>query len=194
MIKKILKNILNLFLKRKFSNKCTFNGEVFFSRTSKIAIKEGSTNKDIILGNNCRMYGNLQSQSGGKIILADYTQISFGTKFMAVNSIIVGKGSCFGHNSTICDNNNHPLNPQKRKEMTHSPWDSPLRKWANSESKPIIIGEYVWVGSDVRICKGVTIGDGAIIAANSVVTKDVPANSIVAGNPARVVKERIDQI
>lgn len=58
-------------------------------------------------------------------------------------------------------------------------------------SKPVIIGDDVWIGYRAMILKGVTIGNGAIIAANSVVTKDVPANSIVAGNPARVIKENI---
>ena len=56
------------------------------------------------------------------------------------------------------------------------------------------IGNYVWVGENSRICKGVTIGDNAIIAANSVVTKDVPANSIAAGNPARIVKTNLEEV
>lgn len=53
-----------------------------------------------------------------------------------------------------------------------------------------IIGENCWIGANVRICKGVTIGDNSVVAACSVVTKDVPANCIVAGNPAKVVKNR----
>lgn len=51
----------------------------------------------------------------------------------------------------------------------------------------------MWIGEYVRICKGVTIGDGSVVAANAVVTKDVPPNSIVAGNPAKVVKTDIDK-
>ena len=54
--------------------------------------------------------------------------------------------------------------------------------------KPINIGNRVWIGMGVTICPGVNIGDNAIIAAGSVVTKDVPKNTIVAGNPARVIK------
>jgi virginiamycin A acetyltransferase len=59
-----------------------------------------------------------------------------------------------------------------------------------SSKGPIVIGSDVWIGSQVCILSGVTIGDGAIVGANSTVTRDVPPFSIVAGNPARVVKYR----
>lgn len=58
-------------------------------------------------------------------------------------------------------------------------------------SKPIMIGNKVWIGNRAIILKGVTIGDGAIIAAGAIVTKDVPAKSVVAGNPARIIRENI---
>lgn len=54
---------------------------------------------------------------------------------------------------------------------------------------PIAIGDNVWIGDKATILSGVTIGDGAVVAANAVVTRDVPAYSVVAGNPARVVKQ-----
>jgi len=61
--------------------------------------------------------------------------------------------------------------------------------WELSESSPVHIGDAVWIGSNCRINKGVSIGDGAIVAANSVVTKNVEAFTIVAGNPAKLVKK-----
>jgi acetyltransferase-like isoleucine patch superfamily enzyme len=54
--------------------------------------------------------------------------------------------------------------------------------------RPVVIGQNVWIGSGGIILSGVTIGDGAVVAAASVVTKDVPANALVAGNPARVIR------
>lgn len=59
------------------------------------------------------------------------------------------------------------------------------------DTAPVIIGDNVWICSNVSIMKGVTIGDGAIISANSVVTSNVPAHSIVSGNPATVIAENI---
>jgi acetyltransferase-like isoleucine patch superfamily enzyme len=61
--------------------------------------------------------------------------------------------------------------------------------WELSETAPTIIEDVVWIGSNVLILKGVIVGEGAVVAKNSVVTKSVPPYTIVAGNPARIVKE-----
>jgi acetyltransferase-like isoleucine patch superfamily enzyme len=70
--------------------------------------------------------------------------------------------------------------------------DTDFHGFAGRErTKPIVIGDKVWVGSRATILKGVTIGDGAVIAAGAVVTKDVQPGQIVAGNPARPIKENV---
>lgn len=61
-------------------------------------------------------------------------------------------------------------------------------------SKPIKIGNHVWIGSNVSILKGVSIGDGAVIAAGSVVTKDIPPETLVGGNPAKVIRENVEWV
>jgi maltose O-acetyltransferase len=59
------------------------------------------------------------------------------------------------------------------------------------ESDPVIIGDNVWIGERAIILKGVNIGDNAIVAAGSVVTKSIPNNSLVAGNPAKIIKQNL---
>lgn len=59
-------------------------------------------------------------------------------------------------------------------------------------SAPIVIGDHVWIGMNVIVLKGVTIGEGAVVSAGSVVTKDVPPHSLVAGVPAKVVKTDVE--
>lgn len=59
-------------------------------------------------------------------------------------------------------------------------------------AKPVSIGNHVWIGENSMVLKGVTIGDGAVVAAASVVTKDVPPHCLVAGTPARVIRQDID--
>ena len=63
------------------------------------------------------------------------------------------------------------------------------KDWSHVKTAPIVIEDKVWIGMDVLVLKGVTIGEGAVVAAKSVVTKDVPAWTLVAGNPAKVVKD-----
>lgn len=72
---------------------------------------------------------------------------------------------------------------------SHSQLGKPIRSQGYS-TRPIKVGNNVWIGAKATILKGVTIGDGAIIGANAVVTKDIPANAVAVGNPANVVKMR----
>lgn len=70
--------------------------------------------------------------------------------------------------------------------------DVPMNKQGATPPKEVVIGNDVWIGTRVIILPGVTIGNGSIIAAGAVVTKDVPPYSVVGGNPAKVIKSRID--
>lgn len=96
----------------------------------------------------------------------------------AANSITIGDNIVVGGNTTITDNDFHPMSLEYRKE-----------KPQDGESEPIMIENDVFIGMDCIILKGVTIGKGSVIGAGSVVTKDVPAFSVVAGNPAKLIKQ-----
>ena len=194
-IKKLIKIILDGNTAREIRRKVTLKGKIYnFQRISAVILKDGSTKNNIVLGNNVSMYGNLVSQAGGNIIIGDFVYIGGGSIIGAVNSIIIGSYTMISNHITIMDNNNHPVNPKDRKWLQQLPVNSPFRLWRYSDSKPIIIGENVWIGVNSRINKGVTIGDNSVIAANAVVTKDVPPNCIAAGNPARIVKTNIGDI
>lgn len=98
--------------------------------------------------------------------------INIGCRFQDTGGISIGDGSLIGHGSTLTTLN-HAVDPEARADMLPA---------------PITIGRKVWLGASVTVVPGVTIGDGAIVGAGSVVTKDVPANAIVAGVPARVIR------
>jgi acetyltransferase-like isoleucine patch superfamily enzyme len=65
---------------------------------------------------------------------------------------------------------------------------------AKPKTEPIVIGDHVWICMGAKVLKGVTIGSGAVIASGAVVVKDVPANSLAAGVPARVIRENISWV
>jgi acetyltransferase-like isoleucine patch superfamily enzyme len=98
--------------------------------------------------------------------------INIGCRFQDTGGITIGDGSLIGHGSTLTTLD-HALDPDRRADMVPA---------------PVVIGRKVWLGAGVTVVPGVTIGDGAIIGAGAVVTKDVAADSIVAGVPAKLVR------
>lgn len=194
-----IKNTIDRFLvKRNTKRLANLVGELGedyrFAKGSNIELSYGSTKKDISIGKRMRLRGVLKSQYAGKIKIGNYSNLNENSVIGAVNSVIIGDFASIGAYVTIMDNNNHPVQPDDRKIKQFSESGDELRSWKYSVSKPIIIEDNVWIGANARINKGVTVGENSIVAANSVVTKDVPKNSIAAGNPARIVKTEIDKL
>jgi acetyltransferase-like isoleucine patch superfamily enzyme len=112
------------------------------------------------------------SDFGKNITLGKRTFINSGCKFQDQGGVVIGDDCLIGHN-TVLATLNHDLDPTRRADM---------------HPAPITIGRNVWIGANVTVLPGVSIGDNAVVAAASVVTKDVPANAIVVGSPARMVR------
>lgn len=108
------------------------------------------------------------------IRIGKYVLICPGVRMSAASGITIGEGCMFAQNAYITDSDWH---------------DIYNRCVPVGGSKPIKIGNNVWVGDHAIVCKGVTIGENSIVGAGTVVTRDIPPNIITAGNPARVVKE-----
>lgn len=164
------------------------------SESSHVYLADGATKDSVVLEDNVWMLGSISVQNKGKVVMHEYSKIDETTFIQCVDRVEIGAYTAIAVNTTICDNNNHPISPAFRKRMRVTPVGDDLRLWKHSDHAPIIIGENVWIGSNVRICKGVTIGDNSVVGANSVVTKSIPANCIAVGNPAKVVKTDIDKM
>lgn len=168
-----------LYWKVTLGEGCRFWGKMYFKRTP------GST---IIVGKNCRFRSASWSNMAGinrpcilctlspqaNISIGEKTGLS-GTVVSAADSITIGSNVLCGANVTITDTDWHHVDNTQDD-------DSPV------PSAPITIGSNVWLGMNVIILKGVTIGDNTVIAANSVVTEDIPENTLAAGQPAKVVR------
>ena len=116
-----------------------------------------------------------------QLIINDGVWIGQGCHITASNSVIIGKESLLGKYITITDNSHGSITDG---ESTIAPYHRPV-----TSKGPVIIGEKVWIGDKAIILPDVKIGDSAIIGAGAVVTKDVPSRTVVAGNPARIIKK-----
>jgi acetyltransferase-like isoleucine patch superfamily enzyme len=107
-------------------------------------------------------------------------------------AVTIGDHTLLAHGVHIFDNDTHPLNWKQRSADV----ENLLRGKTTGESQishsPVQIGEHVWVGFNSCIMKGVVIGPRSVIAAGSVVTKDVPSDTLVGGNPAKVIRSLIE--
>lgn len=144
----------------------------------------------IQIGRNCHIRGHLLvMRLDGNIKIGDYCFIGPQTKIWSSLSINIGNRVLISHNVNIHDNNSHPLDSQERHEDFVYIRNIGLQDKTNIPEKEIIIEDDVWIGFNSTILKGVTIGKGAIIGANTVILKDVPPFSVVVGNPARIIKQ-----
>lgn len=188
-LRNVKNNIIKFLKKRKFE-KCSIVGEgTKFDYTS--GCQNGSASVgNIRIGKNCMIRGLISTCGNGTITIGDRSYIGGGVRIGSVNSIKVGDDVIIAGNVHIYDNNNHPTEPTERLKMTQSgDFFGELWSWEKADNKPIIIEDNVWIGECCAILKGVKIGKGAIVGCNSVVTHDVPEYTIVAGNPAKVVKQ-----
>ena len=112
---------------------------------------------------------------GKNISIGQYVFINYNCVMLDTSPITIGDNTLIGPNVGLYAAS-HPISPKRRLD-------------GNCWSAAITIGENVWIGGNACILPGVTIGDNVVIGAGSVVTKDIPANCVAAGNPARIIKK-----
>lgn len=123
-------------------------------------------------------YGaDISLYNGAKLTLGSGF-INAGAQIRCGNSIEIGNDVCLGRNFFVQDSDFHSIYDKEGNEKCNS--------------APVVIGNHVWIGANVTVLKGVTIGDNAVIGAGSVITKDVPANTAVAGVPGKIICNEID--
>jgi acetyltransferase-like isoleucine patch superfamily enzyme len=125
---------------------------------------------------------------GGEISIGESCFVGPGTRIWSATRIEIGSRVLISHNVNIFDSLTHPLSPRLRHVQFKDIADTGHPKSIDLDEKPVTIGDDAWIGAGAFVLKGVSIGSCAVVGAGSVVTRDVPAATIVAGNPATIVR------
>jgi galactoside O-acetyltransferase len=184
----LISRIFNIF--KSFLNKKKINVIGKNSKPFCLIFKRDSSS-EINIGDNCLINGRLVTETNKSTIkIANNVFIGGNTIIDCLNEIEISDNVLISYECVLSDHDSHSTESSKRLNDL-SRFQSGKMIWTEVESKKIKIEKNAWIGMRSIILKGVTIGEGAIVAAGSVVTKDVPSYTLVAGNPAIIKKKLI---
>ena len=177
--------------KVKYGKKLLLKGMpvIFNKKGASLVIGDNCCIKSSFLSNLVGLYSKtiiVTRSPDAEIIIGNNVGIS-GATIYARKSIRIGDNTAIGGNCKILDNDFHPIEYEDRNRLMNDPngGDSDL-----VPSKPIVIGRNCFIGCNSIILKGTILGDGCVVGAGSVVTKSFGSNSVIAGNPAKLIKYR----
>lgn len=200
MIKQIINKVRIVIKNLRFQQQLSGDGKILYSedylkisKSAKLLLNENLVINANRMGKNGRssilrmddnsilesngfsfMYGaDIILFKGAHLVLGKNSFINSDCKIRCHDEIIIGDDCAISHDFTVMDSDAHELNGSRN-------------------TRPVHIGNHVWIGTRVTILSGVSVGDGSVIAAGALVTEDVPAGVLVGGVPAKVLKDKVE--
>jgi acetyltransferase-like isoleucine patch superfamily enzyme len=168
---------------------CHLGQDAKLSRTARIRNTSGDSSR-IAIGTHSHIKGELLVfPHGGRIAIGGWCYIGEGSRIWSATSVILGDRVLIAHSVNVFDNLTHPIRAAERHDQVRKILTQGHPHELTLGEQPVAIHDDAWIGAGAFVLRGVTVGQGAIVAAGAVVTKDVPPFSIAAGNPAVVVRE-----
>jgi galactoside O-acetyltransferase len=149
---------------------------------------KGARHCRLTVGHHCFIRDKIVfERPNARLHVGDRTYLGNGLIAIA-QSVEIGSDVMFGWGVTVVDHNSHSTRFSQRQGDTER-WLQGVKEWSTVRIEPVKIHDKVWIGFNAVILKGVTVGEGAVVAAGAVVTKPVSPWTIVAGNPATIVRD-----
>jgi acetyltransferase-like isoleucine patch superfamily enzyme len=168
---------------------CELREGAVLGKTARIRNNRGSSSK-IVIGSHTHVAGELfLFPHGGEITIGEWCFVGEGSRIWSSASVKIGNRVNISHSVNIFDSRTHPLRAQERHEQVKTILKEGHPREISLGECPVTICDDAWLGAGAMVLRGVTVGEGAIVGAGSVVTKNVQPYSIVAGNPAVLVRE-----
>ncbi|WP_439398233.1 acyltransferase [Bradyrhizobium sp. PMVTL-01] len=168
---------------------CRLDAGAVLGASARIRNICGASDK-IVVGPHSQILGELMTFAhGGEIRIGEWCFVGEGTRIWSAASIEIGDRVLISHSANIFDSLTHPIGAAARHAQVRQIFTTGHPRKLSLDENPVRICDDAWIGAGAMVLRGVTVGQGAVVAAGAVVTKDVPAFSIVAGNPAVLVRE-----
>jgi acetyltransferase-like isoleucine patch superfamily enzyme len=168
---------------------CSLASGATLYRSARIRNASGSDGH-IRVGSNSLILGELLTFAhGGQIVIGEWCYIGEGARIWSALNIIIGDRVLIAHNVNIFDSLTHPVDAGARHNQFRMIATSGHPKEIDLGERAVNIASDAWIGANATVLRGVIIGQGSIVGAGAVVTKNVPDYTIVAGNPARPIRE-----
>jgi acetyltransferase-like isoleucine patch superfamily enzyme len=168
---------------------CCLGAGARLMRTARIRNIRGQSDC-IAVGPNSVIRGELTTFAhGGKIEIGSWCYVGEGSRIWSAALVQIGDRALIAHDVNIFDNLTHPLRAAERHEQIRQMFTRGHPREIPLDERPVRICNDAWIGAGAMVLRGVTVGEGGVVAAGAVVTRDVPAFSIVAGNPAVLIRE-----
>ncbi|MCK1313371.1 acyltransferase [Bradyrhizobium sp. 23] len=166
------------------------SGRILIGRETALTWRRiaGIAGNRLLVGDQSIVHANINFEDeGGEVRIGSRTFIGR-SNLVCYRSVVIGDDVIMSWGITIVDHDSHSVDWEKRRNDVRD-WKKSQKNWKQVAHAPVVVRDKAWIGFNVSILKGVTIGEGAVVGACSVVTRDIPPYAVAVGNPARVVRE-----
>jgi acetyltransferase-like isoleucine patch superfamily enzyme len=176
-------------LSEKWKRSAEFDATVLFNPSADLS--NVGQPADLKIGPYSFIQGALRVVApGGRLRIGHHCFVGEGSNIWAQSKVEIGNYVLIAHLVDVHDSDSHSLNAEMRRLDPVNLFEKHVSNdWNEVKCKPVRIEDDVWLGFKASVLKGVTIGQGAVVAAGAMVTKDVPPYTLVAGNPARIIRD-----